>query len=137
MTSAAVPSLNDIAFHISGLTYNVSKFLEQNNLPALSNAADAPPRFPVFAPAEIQAARHQLLELTLNLHSLILGPEDRIRTQTAEVCVHDTQSSQFANDNLVCSPVSPPLDHAFQNRRTCPAQWQHHLRRSGICSLSA
>ncbi len=78
-------SLNDIAFQISGLTYNISKFLEQNDLPSLSNSPDAPPRFPTSAPADIHTARIQLLELTLELHNLILGPEDRIRTQTAEV----------------------------------------------------
>lgn len=84
MTTSA-PSLNDIAFQISGLTYNISQFLEQNNSPSPSIAADGPSRFPADAPADIQAARHQLLELTLNLHNLVLGPEDRIRTQTAEV----------------------------------------------------
>ena len=84
MTSIA-PSLTDIAFQISGLTYNISKFLESNKLPAPSFEADGPPRFPTAAPPEIQAARQQLLELTLNLHNLILGPEDRVRTLTAEV----------------------------------------------------
>jgi hypothetical protein len=87
MTSSVSPSLNDIAFQISGLTYNISKFLEQSNLPPPSFAVDGPPRFPASAPANIQAARQQLLELTLSLHNLILGPEERIRTQTAEVSV--------------------------------------------------
>jgi hypothetical protein len=87
MTSSA-PTLNDIAFQISGLTYNISKFIEENKLPAPSFAADGPPRFPTSAPPEIQAARQQLLELTLNLHNLILGPEDRVRTLTAEVGRH-------------------------------------------------
>ncbi|KIW08972.1 uncharacterized protein PV09_00881 [Verruconis gallopava] len=84
MASTATPSLNDLAFQISGLTYNISKFLEQNRHPAPSFAADGPPRFPDSAPAEIQVARQQLLELTLSLHNLILGPEERVRTQTAE-----------------------------------------------------
>jgi hypothetical protein len=85
-TAAHSPSLNDIAFQISGLTYNISNFLAQSNTAALSNAVDAPTRFPADAPTDVQAARLQLLELTLNLHNLILGPEERIRTQTAEVC---------------------------------------------------
>ena len=84
--ATTAPSLSDIAFQISGLTYNISKFLEQTNAPSPSFNAGAPTCFPTSAPAEIQAARQQLLELTLNLHNLILGPEDRIRTQTAEVC---------------------------------------------------
>jgi hypothetical protein len=97
MASFATPSsLNDIAFQISGLTYNISKFLEKSNTPPLSNAADAPTRFPVEAPVDVQAARQQLLELTLNLHNLILGPEERIRTQTAEVN-HLTPTMQSRN----------------------------------------
>jgi hypothetical protein len=85
MTSLVAPSLNDIAFQISGLTYNISKFFEQSSVPPPSFCADGPTRFPASASADIQAARSQLLELTLNLHNLILGPEERIRTQTAEV----------------------------------------------------
>jgi 6-hydroxytryprostatin B O-methyltransferase len=84
MTSSA-PSLNELAFQISGLTYNISKFLDANKLPLPSFAADGPPRFPSSAPPEVQAARQQLLELTLTLHNLVLGPEDRLRALTADV----------------------------------------------------
>ena len=73
----------DLALIISTNTAKVKDHLLSNNLPLPSFDIDAPNRSLIVPEAEeVQAARLAVIDATLKLHNLMLGPRDFLQSFT-------------------------------------------------------
>lgn len=78
--------IEDLALIISTNTAKVKDHLVSNNLPLPSFNVDAPAQSLIAPEAEeIQAARLAVIDATLKLHNLLLGPRDFLQSFT--VCL--------------------------------------------------
>ncbi|PQE06932.1 6-hydroxytryprostatin B O-methyltransferase protein [Rutstroemia sp. NJR-2017a WRK4] len=79
----AQPSLSELAATISANTAKIENYLRSHDLKSPSFDVDAPtgPLVPSDAP-ELEAARSELIDATLMLHDLILGPKEYLMKYT-------------------------------------------------------
>jgi hypothetical protein len=79
----AQPSLSELAATISANTAKIENYLRSHDLQSPSFDVDAPPG-PLVPPdsPELEAARSELIDATLMLHDLILGPKEYLMKYT-------------------------------------------------------
>ncbi|QRD92482.1 putative O-methyltransferase [Aspergillus flavus] len=107
MSAPSSPSLVDSAAHIGQATEQVNAFLVANGQPQPSFDRDAPPVFPE-APADIQAARQQILDACQTIYDALVGPAEYLRWLACRH--HDTSSLQWLYHFNIAAPI--PLDRA-------------------------
>ncbi|KOC18723.1 putative O-methyltransferase [Aspergillus flavus AF70] len=107
MSAPSSPSLVDSAAHIGQATEQVNAFLVANGQPQPSFDRDAPPVFPE-APADIQAARQQILDACQTIYDALVGPSEYLRWLACRH--HDTSSLRWLYHFNIAAPI--PLDRA-------------------------
>ncbi|BAE66256.1 unnamed protein product [Aspergillus oryzae RIB40] len=106
MSAPSSPSLVDSAAHIGQATEQVNAFLVANGQPQPSFDRDAPPVFPE-APADIQAARQQILDACQTIYDALVGPAEYLRWLACR-------------DRKAPRHVQPPVALSFQHRGPHP-----------------
>lgn len=73
----ALPTINSLAAKITELSQTLTKFLEENNVPAPTFAADSPTSYSNLTP-EIFMIRQTLLDTITDIGYLVQGPSESI-----------------------------------------------------------
>lgn len=78
-------NLTALASTVTEQASRLAKYLEENNLPNPSFAADGPPSLPIPPWSELRAAQQALYSAAQDLAILAIGPVEYLRWQAAHV----------------------------------------------------